>query len=812
MWHFSPRKARRGAARRLLRPSFLPWLEVLEDRTLLSTFLVTNTGDNGGVNPLPGAGTGTLRQAIVDANAAGTGTATTPDLIQFNIPTTDPGYNSTTAAFTIQPLSALPTVTDTLVLDGYSQPGATANTLAVGDNAVLNTVISGSLAGAVDGLVIGVGNSTVRGLVIDNFASGSGLVLNASGNDVVVGNFIGTDATGESAAANNIGINSNSPGDRIGGVSPGDRNIISGNNSALPDSADGGSRPADFGIAPGNVNLIEGNYIGTDKSGTSPLGNGTGIVGGSNSTIGGLTATAGTGAGNVVSGNVVFGIGPVGNQNLITGNLIGTTATGVAALGNGAGIHIWGNNNTIGGTTAGARNIISGNIGAGGAGFVNSAIDIENVTGVSLAGGSYNVVEGNYIGTDISGTTGLGPQNGIFIAGDDNTIGGTTAGARNIISGNQNAIVMNNGFPGAPSFGNAIQGNYIGTDFSGTGAVLNGAGVGFTGGVYENSIGGPLSGEGNLISGNHEFGIGLMADESGSAPTANLIQGNLIGTDKTGTTGLSNGVDGIQIEGANNNTIGGTTAGAGNTIAFNTAYGVQVDSGTGNGILGDSIFANSRPGILLNSANNANDNQAAPVLTGVSTSSSGTTISGTLQTTANTTFRIEFFASAGMDPSGDGQGQTYLGFANVTTNASGNGSFTATFNTVVPRGYFVSATATDLSTGDTSQFSKDLVVGSFLVTNTNDGGTGSLREAIYDANTLAYGTAANPDTIAFNIPANDPHHYYYRNDGVAGQVSLADIAVTTATSDSQIPDIDRIGRIAGGRFNRPHNCQPSPTR
>jgi hypothetical protein len=90
---------------------------------------VANTGDNGGVNPLAGAGTGTLRQAIVDADAAATGTAANPDLIQFNIPTSDPGYNSTTGGFTIQvdagglPLSPLPTITDTVVLDGYTQPG-----------------------------------------------------------------------------------------------------------------------------------------------------------------------------------------------------------------------------------------------------------------------------------------------------------------------------------------------------------------------------------------------------------------------------------------------------------------------------------------------------------------------------------------------------------------------------------------------------------------------------------------------------------------------------------------------------------------
>src|SRR5205823_7432572 len=131
-----------------------------------------------------------------DANAANTGTAANPDQIQFNIPSTDPGYQSSTGAFFIKPLSALPVIGDTVTLDGYTQPGASPNTLAIGDNAILKIVLDGSLAGSVDGLVIGGRNSTVRGLVVDNFAYGSGVVLSGSGNHVVVGNFIGTDVTG----------------------------------------------------------------------------------------------------------------------------------------------------------------------------------------------------------------------------------------------------------------------------------------------------------------------------------------------------------------------------------------------------------------------------------------------------------------------------------------------------------------------------------------------------------------------------------------------------------------------------------------
>src|SRR5262249_35799604 len=144
----------------------------LPSSALGTVFTVYTTADSG---------RGSLRQAILNANSSATGTAANPDEIAFCIPTTDPGYNSTTGAFTIQPLSALPTITDTLVLDGYTQSEASPNTLTIGDNAVLKIVLDGSLAGSVDGLVIGGGNSTVRGLVIDNFASGSALKLNDSG-------------------------------------------------------------------------------------------------------------------------------------------------------------------------------------------------------------------------------------------------------------------------------------------------------------------------------------------------------------------------------------------------------------------------------------------------------------------------------------------------------------------------------------------------------------------------------------------------------------------------------------------------------
>jgi Flp pilus assembly protein TadD len=344
----------------------------------------------------------------------------------------------------------------------------------------------------------------------------------------------------------------------------------------------------------------------------------------------------------VVAGKA--GIGGLSNQNLVAGNLIGTDATGLAALGNASGIGVGGNYNTIGGSTAAARNIISANhnpIGSAG-------IDIDDESGT---GGRYNLVKGNYVGTDITGTTALGKQGGILVSiyASHNTIGGTTAAAGNVISGNGHGaiVIANNG------------------------------------------------------------------TNPSSAPVGNAVLGNSIGTDPSGTRAVPNGGAGISISAANNNTIGGTAPGAGNTIAFNGQSGVFIDSGTGNSILGNSIYANGSPGIYLNSANNANDNQAAPVLTGLAGSAASPAISGTLTSVANTTFRIEFFASPAPGDPANTEGKALLGFTYVTTNASGSAAFNASGLSPIPTGEgYLTATATvatanggSYTFGDRSAFS-----------------------------------------------------------------------------------------------------------
>jgi titin len=441
MWPFSSRKTRRPSP-----SSRRPRLEALEDRTVPSAFAVTNTGDNGGVNPAPGAGTGTLRQAIVDANAAATGTATNPDMIQFNILTTDAGYNATTSAFTIAPLSGLPTIKDSLVLNGYSQPGATQNTLlgpaalgstdpvlhpgSYGDNAVLKIELDGANAGNVDCLDLAHDHITVEGLVINRYA---GHGMNVRGGSIAVqGNFLGTEVTGTQALGNS-GADIDVPGVTnvtIGGTTPAARNIISG---TVPGAIYGDAFAA-FGIAlhgGDQDDVVQGNFIGTDVTGTKSLGNavsGINMPGASGNLIGGSV----TGAGNLISGNA-WGVLDQGAGNVYQDNFIGTDVTGTKPLGNsGDGIFLqYGGSDTFGGVVAGAGNLISGN----------------GESGIR-AGGNNSVISGNFIGTDVTGTKGLGSQLGInfqdggnnnLIGGlDTNAPGGPLAGGGNLISGNGN--------------------------------------------------------------------------------------------------------------------------------------------------------------------------------------------------------------------------------------------------------------------------------------------------------------------------------------------------------------------------------------
>jgi titin len=622
---------------------FRPRLEALEDRRLPSIFTVTNTNDSGD---------GSLRQAILDANRG-----PFANTIAFNI--------GGGRVQTIQPTSALPAITNRVVIDGTTQPGFAGAPLIV---------LNGGRAGTgVDGLVITGGSSTVQGLVINGFA-GSGIVLQTNGNNLILGNYIGTDVTGTTAAGNGAdGLTISSNNNHIGGTTAGARNVVSGNQGE--------------GIFVGVLtvgNVIEGNYVGTDASGSRPLGNaieGIGVIG-LNNTVGGTAP----GSRNVISGNSGPGVHVNGPNNLVQGNYIGTDATGTVAVpNNGFGGVLIGSSSTIGGTAPGAGNLISGNAGSG----------------IFFHGGG-GVVQGNLIGTDVTGTAALpNGEFGVVLCCVRNLVGGTVPGARNVISGNRMTGVRVSG----ASADNRIQGNYIGTDITGSVSLGNAEGIAIlnAGVGNQNQIGGPQPGAGNVISGNRNEGIVITSRGD------NVVQGNFIGTDATGTAPLPNASDGVRLASASGNTIGGTATGAGNRIAFNGADGVLVDGGTEDTIRRNSIVGHDN-GLGIRLINGGNHDQAAPDLTAASSDGSTLTVAGSLTSAPNTTFTVEIFVNSACNPSGYGEGERFVASLGVATDPDGNASFSLTVAISIDPGQFVAATATDPA-GNTSAFSVCLTIG-----------------------------------------------------------------------------------------------------
>ena len=556
---------------------------------MVSPLVVTTSADSG---------PGSLRAAITYANA-------NPglDAITFDI--------AGSGVQTISPLSPLPTITDPVLIDGYTQPGSSANTNGpgLGDNANIRIALDGTNTGRfADGLTISSGGVTARGMAIGDF-NGNAIELDAPGGDTIAGNFLGSDAAGTTVSDNfnsDVFING-SPANTIGGTTPAARNLLNG--LIL-------NGPGDVYILGGGAtgNLVEGNFIGVDATGASrPQGTGTGDFG----------------------------------------------------------------------------------------------IRIQNASG--------------------------------------NTIGGTTAGSRNIIANSFLALYISasGSAPSSPAADNRVEGNYFGTDVTGTKVQANSQGIVLEAGASQNTIGGANSGAGNVISGTTSQAVRLR----GIGTTGNLVEGNFIGTDAAGSAALGNGY-GVEIdEGASGNTIGGTASGAGNILAFSApspsaqsgGSGIDILAGTNDAILGNSIYSNARIGIGLggdsvttNSAggphSGPNDLQNYPVIAAATTAGENMRVQGTLNSTPLATFRIELFTNPAADPSGFGQGQTYLGFATVTTDASGNAGFDVTFPTPAGAGPFITATATDPN-GNTSEFSRDLretTLNPLVVTTTLDSGPGSL--------------------------------------------------------------------------------------
>src|ERR1043166_4893087 len=474
---------------------------------------------------------------------------------------------------TISPASPLPTITEAVVIDGYTQPGSSPNTLASGDDAVIQIELDGTNAGATtSGLVVTGGGSTIRGLAINRFGTGGMTSVTAGGT----------------------GVELNSDG-----------------------------------------NTVEGCFVGTDPTGTLPLPNindGVGVTGNSN-TVGGSTPAAR----NLLSGNDREGLLLLSTSaaNNVFGNYLGTDLNGAAALPNGAGVVIFGlsNNNRVGGVNAGEGNLISGNL--------DSGVIIVNTT-------HDNLVRGNLIGTNAGGSIPLANHNDgvqIFDTASNNRVGGTSAAAANVISGN----------------------------------LRDGVRVGSTG-------------------------------------AGNVVSRNFIGVAGNGSDSASNGEDGVRVDGGANLTVGGATTSSSNIIAFNTGRGVNVTGGaTAVNIAVNSIRNNGTLGIDLagdgvtpNDAGDAdtgeNGLQNFPVITSAAKFGQNVSVAGTLNSAANSVFTLRFFANTTCDPSGNGQGASFVGSGTVKTDGAGNASFSFYFENVAAGGDQITATATN-SAGATSEFS-----------------------------------------------------------------------------------------------------------
>jgi uncharacterized repeat protein (TIGR01451 family) len=458
------------------------------------------------------------------------------------------------------------------------------------------------------------------------------------------------------------------------------------------------------GASPADRNTVACCFIGTDLTGTMKRANGgIGIMVqyGEANVIGGDRATAR----NVVSGNrqgIVLHGGP---GNTVAGNMIGTDVSGTVVLGNqfqavSMGFECTGN--TIGGDRATRGNVISG-----------------NGDGVHITS-SGNTVAGNMIGTDITGTVALGNVGvGVTIgqSADANLIGGVAATAGNVIAAcSQPGILI----IGEGTDGNRVEGNLIGTDITGTRAMGNGReGVAVYGGAG-NVVGSTDPARRNVIGANAWAGVNVWFDFT----TGTRIIGNWIGVGADGVTRLGNG-KGVGLWLQSSGSVVGGPGGAANRIAYNASNGVEVlfqgspgeSFGFGNRISRNSIHDNGALGIDIGNegveSNDPGDGDDgpnrmvnAPVLSSAVSQCGGgaTTVSGAVDTSGPDSGVIEIFGSPAADPSGYGEGKTFL----AQTVPAFNGSFTLAVP-AQPVGSVITATYTDAD-GNTSEFSNAMAV------------------------------------------------------------------------------------------------------
>lgn len=523
-----------------------------------SVFVVTSTADSG---------TGSLRNALAScSNSPG------PHTISFNIPASDPGYNSSTGVWVISPVSTYPYIqTSNVTIDGTSQTSFAGDVNSLGPE----VVIDGSDLVDYCFRFMNASHASVKGLCICRFTEA--IQFYNSPNSNVKGCYIGTDATGSSAKGNYIGLEfiSGSNNCLIGGSSLADRNVISGNEHI-------GIRLLDV-----NYCTVSANLIGTDCTGSYAVPNADGMsMEGAvqHCTIGGLTASER----NIISGNLDYGLplfGVGATANVVIGNYIGTDISGSYAIGNTYGVLCDDGSfsNRIGGPSDAERNIISGNVGYG--------VFLYN------NGTSYNTIQNNYIGTDLTGLLAIPNTAGIIIDG----ISYSNIIDSNIISGNlQSGIGIN--ITGSDD--NRIVRNRIGVNAANQPLPNGMDGIRISQGPVGTQIGGSPS-EANIIAHNGACGVYI----TNPSCVRNRISCNSF---------YDNGSLAIDLymPGVTANDAGDIDGGANNLINY-------------------------------------------PVIQSVSYSQSSHTISGTLDTPNPSAVDIQIYLAAN-DHSAHGEGMTYL--------------------------------------------------------------------------------------------------------------------------------------------------------
>lgn len=802
-----------------------------------ATFVVNDPGDapdydlnNGSCDTGNGTGVCTLRAALSQINT----NQDPANSISFNIPGA--------GTHTLAPLSGLPVVTFPTAIDATTQPGYAAGAPVI--------EINGANAGDSHGLILQGGSSTATGLAIYGFGE-SAIQLSTAGGDTVQSCILGTNAAGAAGIGNKFGIFCiNSSNNTIGGAGAGQGNLIAGNTSNgifLDD--DPTFKPNASNVTANNSILYD--YIGTNAAGTAALGNGGSgvqIQNSANNTIQHCVISGNTGDGVILlSGS---------NNTTFTTNIVGLGANGTTALGNTQnGLEINASGQTLVGGAAAAGNVISSNGGDG----------IHIVSGNVPGSADGNVIGGNVIGTDAGGTAARGNggsgvsayqsssnrigdaldatvtpaaaanriaanrTHGIFIlgtAGTDanaNLVGSNTVGAAGLGNAQdgihiENAAntrihavtVASNGANGILVLGAAasnanLQNNYVGTNASGTaglgnttnGIQINGAPGAIIGGTSANGAGG------NVISGNAQSGVFIY----GPGANGTVVQRNAIGTGSNGTSALGNANAGIFIFQSSNNIIGDASASAngaqGNIIANNAADGIFMVENNGtptasinNSILGNTIYANGGLGInldggppLANDAGDvdsgANNRQNYPVLdTAIVNAGAGTTtVKGSLNSTPNTVFTLQYYTNSTPDSSGFGEGQRLVSTTTLATNSSGNAALSATFSTaVLPVGGSITVTATDPN-GNTSEFAKnaqaiiDTTPPTSTITNPADNSQlTSLTQIGGTARDNPGGSGMTPSGVTVSIQRTSDNHFWTGADWSATQRVLLPVS------------------------------------